>query len=92
MSGDRSILSRRDARRLARRGRSKAKAEAIMTNSSSVRAASSLRPRLESWLQPARPTTVRPTRVTTGTPIQNESRLVVWPLYGIVSSPMPMLR
>ena len=41
---------------------------------------SSGRPRFVSWLRPARPTTVRPTSVTTGTPIQKESRLVVWPL------------
>jgi hypothetical protein len=46
--------------------------------------------RLVSWPSPARPTTVFPTRVMTGTPIQNESRLVVCPLYGNVSRAMSM--
>src|SRR6185312_7655941 len=85
--GDRLIPCRRDDRKDSRRGRSRARLLAILMNCSRSFAARSVSPRFDTCDHPARDTAVCPTSVTTGTPIQNESRLVVWPLYGNVSSP-----
>src|SRR5580698_6442409 len=75
--GELRIRRRNPARRSASRGKSLARSTAIFTNCSSFSAASSRKFKLDNWLHPARPTIVSPIRVTTGTPIQNESRLVV---------------
>ena len=82
ISGDASMRSRNPARSARRRGRSRHKSTAIRTYSCAVVAMSSGRPRFIEMETPARPITVFPASVTTGTPIQNESILVVWPGQG----------
>ena len=86
MRGDFSILWRSPFRSSLRAAKFPANLTVFLTNSSgscATRAASS--PRFLVWLNPARETAVCPQSVATGTPIQNASRLVVWPLYGKVS-------
>src|SRR5665213_1703711 len=80
INGDAVIRPRNVDRSFRSRSTSAARLAATRTNQSSRSSANSVRPRLESWLHPPRLTAATPVLVTTGTPIQNESRLVVWPL------------
>ena len=80
ISGEVSIRWRIVRRSSASRSGDCASVIAVCTYCLGRRAASSGSPMFDRMLFPPRPTAVWPTRLTTGTPIQNESRLVVWPL------------
>ena len=74
------IRSLRPARSSERPITSTADRTAMSTYCPGVSAMKSNKPRFDRILTPPRPTAVRPFSVITGTPIQSESRVLVWPL------------
>ena len=91
ISAERSMRARSSSRRRSSRERSRASSAAMATYWSGwSRRAPATRDCARA--EPARPRTVGPTSVITGTPIQNESRLVVCPLTGNVSRHTSMRR
>ena len=86
--GELSKRCRNVDRSCASRGRSPARWAAIATYSRALRATSSGRARFDMMVRPPRETAVFPARQITGTPIMSASRLVVTPLYGVMSRAM----